>query len=126
MKKFYFAVITLFLVTSFTLAQVENVSIEYPVYDFLKEMTLKRIIDFDDDNPNLSRFEVADFLKTIDSKKSQLSNTEIQILNKYKVEFIPEEANEDNTWQLFGSSKPFLKNLEEFFSNKQKYVFTAG
>lgn len=126
MKKFHCVLIILFVFTSVLKAQVENVSIEYPVYVFLKEMTLKRIINFDDDNPNLSRFEVADFLKTIDSKKSELSNTEIKILNKYKVEFIPEEANKDNTWQMFGSGKPFWKNLEDFFSNKQKYVFAVG
>ncbi len=124
--KLFLVFIFLFVLTSICYPQIENVSIEYPVYDFLKEMTVKKIINYDEDNPNLSRFEIANFLKTIDSKKPELSNTEIKILNKYKVEFIPEEANKDNTWQMFGSGKKFLKNLEDFFSNKQKYVFTAG
>ncbi|MFA7361031.1 MAG: capsule assembly Wzi family protein [Candidatus Kapaibacterium sp.] len=124
--KLFHVFIFLFLLTSICYPQIENVSIEYPVYDFLREMTVKKIINFDEDNPNLSRFEIANFLKTIDSKKIELSSTEIKILNKYKVEFIPEEANKDNTWQMFGSGKKFLKNLEDFFSNKQKYIFTAG
>lgn len=108
-------------------AQIENVPLGYPVYDFIKEMSVKKIISgYDEDNPNLSRFEVADFLKVIDSKKSELSNTEIRLLNKYKVEYIPEEANEKNTWKMFGSGKNFLRNLEDFFSNKQKYIFYIG
>ncbi len=90
--KLFHVFIFLFVLTSICYPQIENVSIEYPVYDFLKEMTVKKIINYDEDNPNLSRFEIANFLKTIDSKKPELSNTEIKILNKYKVEFIPEEA----------------------------------
>ena len=89
-------------------------------------MSVKKVISFDDDNPNLSRFEVADFLKTIDTKKSQLSSTEIKLLNKYKVEYIPEESNNDNTWQMFGSKKKFSKNLDGFFSDKQKYIYKVG
>jgi len=120
--------ITLFIFSVFkvSFAQIENVPLTFPVYDYLKEMSVKRIINFDDDNPNLSRFEVADFLKTIESKKSTLSKTEIELLNKYKVEYIPEESNKDNTWQMFGSGRPFINNLEDFFSKKQKYLFTIG
>lgn len=126
MKRLFLSAVLLFIAVSSGISQVENVSIEYPVYDFLKEMTVKKIINYDEDNPNLSRFEIADFLKTIESKKTELSRTEIKILDKYKVEFIPEESNKDNTWQMFGSGKNYWKNLEDFFSNKQKYIFTAG
>lgn len=107
-------------------SQVENVPLTYPVYDFLKEMSVKGIIDLNDDNPNLSRFEVVDYLKQIEENKTSLSKTENDLLNKYKVEFIFEEANENNHWKLFGSGKGFIKNLEDFFSNKQKYIFYFG
>ena len=126
MRKLFLTIILFVIALSSGISQVENVSIEYPVYDFLKEMTVKKIINYDEDNPNLSRFEIANFLKTIDSKKSELSKTEIELLNKYKVEFIPEESNKDNTWQMFGSGNKFWNNLGDFFSKKQKYVFTAG
>jgi hypothetical protein len=105
---------------------VENVPLSSPVYDFIKEMSVKKIIAFDDDNPNLSRFEVADYLKTIATKTQQLSNTEIKLLNKYKVEFIPEESNSDNTWQMFGSHKKFSENFKDFLSDKQKYLYKVG
>lgn len=119
-------VLLLLLISARVFPQIENVPLDYPVYDFLKEMSVKKIIHYDDDNPNLSRFEVADFLKNIDSKKSGLSRTEIELLNKYKVEYIPEESNPDNTWKMFGSGRKFVENLDGFFSNKQKYLYFAG
>lgn len=124
--KIFLTIISVFLLSSICSAQVENVPLEFPVYDFLKEMSVKKIINFDDDSPNLSRFEVADFLKKIETAKSTLSHTEIKLLNKYKVEYIPEESNKENTWQMFGSDKKFSTNLEDFFSNKQKYIYKVG
>ncbi len=126
MRILFFSAVLFIFAAACVFAQVENVSIEYPVYDFIREMSVKKIINFDEDNPNLSRFEIANFLKTIDSKKAELSKTEIKLLDKYKVEFIPEESSKDNTWQMFGSGKNFISNLGDFFSNKQKYIFTAG
>ncbi len=126
MRKIYLPLFLFVISVSLCFSQVENVPLSYPVYDFLKEMSVKKIIAFDEDSPNLSRFEVAAFLKTIDAEKSQLSSTETKLLNKYKVEFIPEESNNGNTWQMFGSGKKFSKNLEEFFSNKQKYIYKVG
>ncbi len=125
MKKVLFIFIILFCFSEIY-SQVENVPLSYPVYDFLKEMSVKGIIDLNDDNPNLSRFEVADYLKIIEENKLELSKTERDLLNKYKVEFIYEESSESNTWNLFGSGKNFIKNLEDFFSNKQKYIFSYG
>ncbi len=120
-------IIYLFILTSFCFSQVENVPLSYPVYDFLKEMSVKKVIsNYNDDNPNLSRFEVAEMLKIVDSKKNELSTTEKSLLDKFKIEFIPEEANSKNTWQMFGSGKNFIKNLGDFFSNKQKYLFYVG
>ena len=109
--KIFLSTLFVLLISSISIAQVENVPLTYPVYDLLKEMSVKKIIDYNEDNPNLSRFEVANFLKTINSKKAQLSKTEIKLLNKFKVEFIPEESNIDNTWQMFGSKRIYLENL---------------
>lgn len=118
-------IIFLFTVKGFS--QVENVPLSYPVYQFLKEMAVKKAISgYDDDNPNLSRYEVANFLKTIDTCKKQLNQTELELLAKYKSEFIPEESTNDNTWRMFGSQKNFSENLTDFFSNKQKYLYFIG
>ncbi len=119
-------VLFVFFAAARAFAQVENVPLYFPVYDFLKEMSVKKIIHYDDDNPNLSRFEVADFLKTIDLKKNSLTRTEKDLLEKYKVEYIPGESNSGNTWNMFGSGRKFTDNLDGFFSNKQKYMFSSG
>jgi hypothetical protein len=126
MRKIILPLLFLLFLASKGFTQIENVPLSYPVYDFLKEMSVKKIIAYDEDSPNLSRFEVAGFLKTIDGSKSQLSSTEIKLLNKYKVEYIPELSNADNTWQMFGSGKKFSKNLDGFFSDKQKYLYKIG
>jgi hypothetical protein len=108
-------------------AQVENVPLSDPVYIFIKEMSVKKIISgYDDDNPNLSREDAAGFLKKIDKKKTELSGTEKELLEKFKPEFIPEESNKDNTWKMFGTGKNFINNLGDFFSNKQKYLYFGG
>ncbi len=125
MKNIFLLFFLIFIIRGVN-SQVENVPLYSPVYDFLKEMSVKGIIDLNDDNPNLSRFEVVDYLKQIEENKPSLSQTENDLLNKFKVEFIYEEANEKNTWNLFGSGRGFIKNLEDFFSNKQKYIFSYG
>ena len=50
-------------------AQVENISLKNPVYTFLKEMKVKNVIPYlTDDIPNLSRYQVKDYLKQIEEK----------------------------------------------------------
>lgn len=105
-------------------AQIENVPLADPVYKFLKEMNVKRIIDnFIDDDPNLSRFQVADMLKTMYKKKSQLSKTEINILKKYMIEFVPEELNSKTTTSLFGGNTGASDGIKGLIEDKQKYLF---
>ena len=60
-------IFVLFFLFAFVVsAQVENVTLEHPVYDYLKEMKVKHIIGFiHEDNPNLARLEVQNFLKEI-------------------------------------------------------------
>jgi len=105
-------------------AQIENVPLEDPVYKFLKEMTVKRIIDdYVDDDPNLSRFQVADMLKTMYKKKSHLSRTENEILRKYMIEFVPEELNNKTTTSLFGGNTGASDGIKGLVTDKQKYLF---
>ena len=117
-------IIVLFLTFNKVNAQVENVPLDNPVYEYLKEMRVKRIIpELNDDNPNLSRFEVADYLDKIQGKGNELSKTENKLLKKYMDEFIPEEINRKTTMSLFKSNMNVSTGFKDFFSNKVKYLF---
>ena len=122
--------ILLFILILFTVitgeinAQIENVPLTDPVYNFLKEMRVKRIItDYNDDDPNMSRFQVADQLKLMFRKRDQLSRTENKILKKYMVEFLPEELNSKTTTSLFGGNTGASDGLKGLITDKQKYLF---
>ncbi|MDQ3193371.1 MAG: hypothetical protein M3P82_00085, partial [Bacteroidota bacterium] len=104
--------------------QVDNVSLANPVYDFMKEMRVKRIIsDYFDDDPGMSRFQVADRLKEMFLKKTQLSNTEKKLLDKYMIEFVPEKMSKNNTMSLIRGNMKASHGFKEFFSDKEKYLF---
>ena len=122
--------ILLFILILFTVAsgeinaQIENVPLTDPVYNFLKEMRVKRIItDYNDDDPNMSRFQVADQLKLMFRKRNQLSRTENKILNKYMIEFLPEELNSKTTTSLFGGNTGASDGIKGLITDKQKYLF---
>lgn len=105
-------------------AQIENVPLNNPVYTYLKEMRVKRIIpDLNDDDPNLSRFQVVDKLKIIQSKKSQLSNTEKSFLRRYMIEFNPEMMNKKNTMSLIKGNLDISSGFKYLFSDKEKYFY---
>ena len=62
-----------FTVTIFS--QVENVPLKHPVYIFLKQMKVKNIIPYiSEDVPNLSRFQVKEYLEIVESKYDKLSS----------------------------------------------------
>lgn len=126
MKLFFVTIIFLIsvLCVNSTDAQVENVPLSNPVYDFLKEMRVKGIItDYYDDDPNMSRFQIADNLREMLKKEKKLSMVEKSILKKYMIEFVPEEMSERNTMSLFGGNMKTSNGFKDFFSNKQKYLF---
>ncbi|MEO8446512.1 MAG: capsule assembly Wzi family protein [bacterium] len=105
-------------------AQVENVPLSNSVYEFLKEMRVKGIItNYNDDDPGMSRFQVADRLQIMNKKKSKLGKVETELLEKYMIEFVPEEINKTNTTSLFGGNMKMSHGLKEFFTDKQKYLF---
>ena len=104
-------------------SQVENVPLNHPVYTFLKEMKVKRIISYiNEDIPNLSRFEVKRFLDEIESKQNELSRTELKLLTRYKIEF-NESIDADTTTYFFHPEKDFGESISDVFSDKVKYLF---
>ena len=104
-------------------AQVENIPLDHPVYTFLKEMKVKRIISYiNEDIPNLSRFQVKEYLERIEGNISELSSTEKDLFHRYKIEFY-ELLDPETTTYFFHPEKDFMESASEFFSNKVKYFY---
>lgn len=123
MKKLF---IILFLIcTSYNAyTQVENAPLSYPIYEFIKEMTVKKVIyGYDDGNSNLSRGEIINYLNEIRSNETQLSKTEKNLLSRYEIEYIPEKQNDKNSLVIFDGKDNAAKKFKEAFSNKFKEVY---
>ena len=118
-----YILIVLALTVGNTFPQVENVPLTHPVYTFLKEMKVKGIVLYiNEDLPNLSRFEVREHLEAIDNKRGELSSTELQLLKRYKTEFY-ESIDADTVTYFFHPQKNFSTSLSELFSDKVKYLY---
>jgi len=118
-----YSIIVFLLLLPNVFPQVENVPLNHPVYTFLKEMKVKNIIPYiSEDVPNLSRFQVKNYLKQVEKKLDELSNTERDLFNRYKTEFY-EFIDPENTTYFFHPEKNFGTSLSETFSNKVKYFY---
>lgn len=118
------SIFTLTLTFSAIYAQAENVNLGHDVYSFLKEMKVKKVIaGIHDDLPNMSYGEVKKYLQEIDKRKDELSETELQLLNKFRKEFYTDEYTDENTSQIFNPANSFWGNLSEFTSGKEKFLY---
>ncbi|MEO6696083.1 MAG: capsule assembly Wzi family protein [Ignavibacteria bacterium] len=123
-KILFFLLFIIMIIPDYNFAQVENVPLSNAVYDFLKEMRVKRIISkLNDDDPNLSRFQIVRHLKEIQINRNELSNTEKKFLGKYLIEFDINEISKKNTTSLFKSNMKMSTGFKDFFSDKEKYLF---
>lgn len=105
------------------LAQVENVPLTHPVYTFLKEMKVKKIIPYiNEDVPNLSRFQVKEYLKKVEENLESLSTTEKKIFYRHITEFY-ELTELQNSTYFFHPERNFVTSLSETFSDKVKYFY---
>jgi hypothetical protein len=105
--------------------QQDNIPLSNPVYDFLKSMSVKQMIGpINDDDPNLSREDIQNFLYEIDAKSDELSKVEKKLLAKYKLEFLPEERTPENTTQFLDGEGKFGDRVKDIFSDKKKYIYT--
>ncbi|MBN1632930.1 MAG: hypothetical protein JW917_02045 [Ignavibacteria bacterium] len=123
MKKL-FALIFLLSINCSAYSQIENAPLSYPIYEFIKEMTVKKVIyGYDDGNSNLSRGEIIDYLREIRNNLNELSSTEKKLLSKYEIEFIPEKQNDENSLVIFDGKGKFINKIKEAFSDKFKQVY---
>jgi hypothetical protein len=103
-------------------AQVENVSLDDPVYSFLKRLSVRKIISsIHDYDPNLSKQQITDYLLEAKSKSSRLSETDRVLIEKYLVKFDVSMMNKSNTTALFDSHGRL--DVKDIFSNKEKYFY---
>ncbi|MBL0109289.1 MAG: hypothetical protein IPP52_18965 [Ignavibacteria bacterium] len=117
--------ICFFIYSRESYSQIENAPLSNDVYNFLKEMQVKQVISgVNDDNPNLSRFQIADFLNTIQMKGNELSATEKKLLDKYMIEFVPDVMSKKNTASMFKSNMDVSGGFKHILSDKQKYLFS--
>ncbi|HEY5123338.1 MAG TPA: capsule assembly Wzi family protein [Ignavibacteria bacterium] len=116
---FLFLILFAFLKTAD--AQLELVPVSHPVYDFLKRMQLKGMVEnYNSANIPVSRKEVADYLVNLSSHPVKLAAIDKQFLSDYKVEFeyemTGESKNQESLFSDFSTGKIFK-------DNKQKYIY---
>lgn len=124
MKQTLFLLLLFIFLSSTFFAQQENVPIDHDIYTFLKEMKVKKVLDFiHDDNPIMSRAEIRKHLEEIQAKYDLLSVTERKLLKKYQDEFYDNLKDSTNSMQFLGSQAGYSKNYWDIFSNKLKYIY---
>lgn len=116
-KSFYLFVTSLiFLFTSISFSQQDLTPVQDNVYIFLKRMQLQGLVpQYNSSNLPLSRNQISNFLKQIDSQKNKLANTDKNILDEYLVDY---------SYELTGKVK--ADNILQggaIFSNKNRYLY---
>lgn len=109
-------------------AQMDNIPLANPVYDYLKNMNIKGYIGpINDQDLPLARNKVIGFLNEIDSYSktpdginNPLSSVEKELLNKYYVQFDASKRNKQNTTDFLNEDS-FSESLNGIFSDKQKF-----
>lgn len=88
-------------------------------------MSVKGLIgSIRDDNPNLSKDDISDFLGEIESKKDELSEVDRKLLYRYQVQYDYKVMNDENSFQLIKSKYGFKGETSELLSDKEKYLYT--
>lgn len=120
--------IILFFTCGISYAQMDNIPIANPVYDYLKNMNIKGYIGpINDQDLPIARNKVIGFLNEIDSYsktpegiKNPLSSVEKELLNKYYIQFDASKRNKQNTTDFLNEDS-FSESLNGIFSDKQKF-----
>ncbi|HCN36527.1 MAG TPA: hypothetical protein DIS94_02285 [Bacteroidetes bacterium] len=109
-------------------AQMDNIPIANPVYDYLKNMNIKGYIGpINDQDLPLARNKVIGFLNEIDSYSktteginNPMSSVEKELLNKYYIQFDASKRNKQNTTDFLNEDS-FSESVNGIFSDKQKF-----
>ncbi len=121
MKNFIFIIIFI-CIQAIAVAQVENVSVVHPVYEFLSRYETQGLLPHKSlSSLPLERMEISDCLKLIDGQKDALSASEIKLLEKYKLEFGLSSAQ--NAVVFYSPSDSLQVLSSEIFSGKEKLFY---
>ncbi len=103
-------------------AQVENVNIYHPVYDYLLRMETKGLLpNFSLSDIPLQRYEISDALRNIQIKESILSESEKSVLKSFLGEFeITPGASTVVFYSKSDSNQIFFDGL---FSSRDKFIY---
>ncbi len=117
---------SLLLCATAAYAQQENVPVSNPVYNFLKRMEVKGVIErYHDVVLPLSRAEVARFLVAVEEKNDRLSDAERAWLSDFFAEFRFEiDGTTGNFHRLIASEEStFGAAAGEIFCSREKYLY---
>jgi hypothetical protein len=119
MKKYFL----IFLFFSFyVFAQVENISITHPVYDFILRLENRGVLkNFSSADFPLSRKQITNALKTAEDFKNELTNSELKTLQLYSKEF--EVSNRKNAVLFKSPSDNQQVFSSRFFSDDEKFIY---
>ncbi len=117
-------VLLIFVIFSFIgslQAQFELVPVSHPVYDYLKKMQIKGLInDYNSGNIPISRKEVGEYLTIINDHQNKLAGIDKQYLDDYKVEFENDISGEVKNQESLLSDFSIDKIFKD---KKQKYLY---
>lgn len=114
------------IVASTAFGQVENVPVSNPVYDFLKRMEIRGVLErYHDNILPLSRSDVAEHLKSVRKQSSRLSGVETSILEDLETEFQLELFGDTpRTYELFDNGIPSAgRAIGGLLSDDEKHVY---
>jgi len=105
-------------------SQMESVPVSNPVYEFLKRMEIKGVIE---KYPNvilpLSRAEIAGLIQQIEARRESLSAAERDVLEDLKIEFAHElHLGANQRFVLFSKAKS-QSVLSGLGSDKEKFLY---
>jgi len=101
-------------------SQIELVESEHKVYDFLKRMEVKGVIDYNPAESPISRNVIANYLQTIFNNQSKLNYIEKDILKDFLIEFeFDLNRTSNNSSFLLGNDK--LNQSKKYKLDNNKY-----
>ena len=122
MKKILILLTLLFL--SVSNAQVEHIHIYHPVYDLLIRAEARGLLPyFSTTQLPLQRKEVVNALKTLEDKKSELTENEYNSLVSYLKEFAV--ANKETAVIIKSNTDKDQLFFSNLFKDKEKYVYNV-
>jgi hypothetical protein len=125
-RVFQFLIVLILFSFSLAIPQAENVPVFHPVYDFLKRMEVKGIIErYHDAVLPLSRGQIAQYLVSLKEREQELTKVERNILADLFVEFQYDiHGSLDRYHSLIDSPEPTVgRTVGEFFSEKEKFLY---